>query len=79
VYFDISNNPAASQGGYGVANLRLLWSDPNDKWTAQAAVTNLFAKFYWLNEYDLLDGGLSSLTGTPAAPREVLFTVKRKF
>jgi iron complex outermembrane recepter protein len=79
VYFDISNNPAASQGGYGVANLRLLWSDANDKWTAQAAVTNLFAKFYWLNQYDLLDGGLSSLTGTPAAPREVLFTVKRKF
>lgn len=79
VYFDSSNDPLASQEGYGVANLRLMWDDAGDKWSGQVAVTNLFDKFYYLNMGNFLNNGLGSLTGTPSAPRQVMFTMKRKF
>ncbi|MGE0115847.1 MAG: TonB-dependent receptor [Steroidobacteraceae bacterium] len=79
VFFDTTNDPRASQKGYGVANLRLMWSDAGDKWSGQVAVTNLFDKFYYVNMANFLTNGLGTLYGTPSAPRQVMFTMKRKF
>ena len=79
VYFDISNFEMASQDAYGLLNARLMWSDMNSKWSSQLAITNLSNKVYYLNMYNLYNGGLGSITGQPAAPREVFLSVKRKF
>jgi iron complex outermembrane receptor protein len=78
VFFDTSNDPRASQAGYGVANLHLLWEAPDNKWSAQATVSNLSDETYYTTMGNYL-GALGSLTGSVAPPREWLLTVKRKF
>jgi len=78
VFTDLADTPIGRISAYGVANLRLGWASQNGKWSDELAVTNLFARQYFLNIYPSYFS-LGALTGTPGAPREILFTIKRKF
>ncbi|MGE3891913.1 MAG: TonB-dependent receptor [Steroidobacteraceae bacterium] len=79
IFTDISNDPEYSyQKAYGVANAHLMWNAGSDNWSGQVAISNLFNKFYYLNTYNNYYSA-GSVSGTPSRPREVMFTLKRKF
>jgi iron complex outermembrane receptor protein len=48
----------------------------DNKWQASLGVTNLFDKFYYNNKFTLTGFNVS---GSPARPREWLFSIKRDF
>lgn len=81
VYFDLANTPEAAQPGYLLTNVRLSWSDAQDKWSAAFEIANLTNKLYYLARIPALnaDGSLFNLTGTPGMPRTTFFTVSRHF
>lgn len=81
VYFDLANTPAGAQAGYGLANLRLSWSDRDHQWTAALEVANLMNKLYYITKTPALnaDGSLFSVNGTPGLRRTEYFTIERHF
>jgi iron complex outermembrane receptor protein len=81
VYFDLANTEGGAQGGYGIANLRLAWTDSGGKWTAALELENLTDKLYYSSKTVTLnaDGSLFSVDGTPAMPITEFFTIDRKF
>lgn len=81
VYFDLANTPAGAQPGYGLANVRLSWSDHQALWTAAAEVSNVTNRLYYLTKTPTLnaDGSLFSVNGTPGLPRTVFVTLERHF
>jgi iron complex outermembrane recepter protein len=79
IFTDTSNDPLYSyQKGYGVTSAHLMWNAGSEKWSGQVAISNLFNKFYYLNTYNLYTSA-GSVSGTPSPPRELMFTLKRKF
>jgi iron complex outermembrane receptor protein len=81
VYFDMANTQAGAQGGYGIGNVRLAWSDVSGKWSAAIEIENLANKLYYASKTVTLntDGSLFSVDGTPGMPITEFFTVDRKF
>jgi len=77
IYFDTTNTPGVDQQGYTVVNAHLSWKSGDAKWGIQLDVSNVFNKFYWVNEYAV--PSLGANTGMPAVPRQFLVTLKRKF
>ncbi|RYZ62697.1 MAG: TonB-dependent receptor [Proteobacteria bacterium] len=64
--------------GRFLANARLGWSDPEDKWTAALEVQNLFDKYYFMSVSDVTTS-LGLVTGAPGLPRTWLASIERKF
>ena len=81
VYFDLANTAAAAQSAYGLANLRVSWSDRDHQWTAALEMANLLNKLYYVTKTPALnaDGSLFSVNGTPGVPRTAFFTIERHF
>lgn len=81
VYFDLANTAAGAQGGYGLLNLRLAWTNPSGNWTAAIEVANATDKRYYIAKTPTLnaDGSLFSVSGTPGMPITEFFTIDRKF
>ncbi|MGX1197104.1 iron complex outermembrane receptor protein [Parvibaculum sp. MBR-TMA-1.3b-4.2] len=61
VYFEEQNQPAYTQGAYGLANLRAGWTTPNGAWTFTVFANNLFDKEYLI---DAGNSGASIGSGT---------------
>jgi iron complex outermembrane receptor protein len=78
IFTDLANTPIGRIPAYGVANFHLRWVSDSGKWSNELAITNLFAREYFVNEYASYFS-LGALTGTPGAPREVLYTIRRNF
>jgi iron complex outermembrane receptor protein len=64
--------------GYQLANARVTWQSPEDKWEAALALTNAFDKLYYLSVFDLLASS-GAKYATPDNPREWSISVKRRF
>lgn len=62
----------------GLLNARLTYRTPDDAWEAALAATNLTDEFYFVNKYDRFAQS-GNAYGQPGRPREIIFSVKRKF
>ena len=70
--------------GYTLVNARISFESNDGKWTAALGAENLFNKFYWYQlSPDHTNDGTNSLVysrvGSPGRPREIAFTLERKF
>lgn len=52
-YFSVTQAPASTQNGYGIANARMSYSTMDDKWEAAVFVNNLFDEEYLVQTFDL--------------------------
>lgn len=78
VYWDDANTAPSAQGGYGLLNGRLSWSSGDNLWEAALQGNNLLGKEY----YSMLNNDVplwGTVVGTVGKPRQLLFTVSRKF
>ena len=67
-FFDISNNEISQEGGHFVADARLSYALPGDRWLITAYVKNVLARQYVVAAFDLSTfGGLSQ--NWPGQPR----------
>ncbi len=64
---------------YTLSNFRLTWRSASEDLEAALEVTNLFDKYYFLSKFDLTGAGGGMITGLPARPREVAFSVRKNF
>jgi len=62
----------------GLMNARITYRTGDGNWEAALAATNLFDKFYYSNRYDQVAQS-NNAYGMPGRPREVMFSVKRRF
>ncbi len=76
IFTNAVNGPLNEVSGYTVANARITWQPKKDNWQVALEALNLTGRFYWLNKFDLTGAGGGSVTGTPAAPREVAVEIK---
>jgi iron complex outermembrane receptor protein len=76
-FTDISNSPDAQVAGHTLVNARLLWQSAS-QWDATLAVTNLTDRFYYINKFRVAPP-TNIVEGQPGAPRQWLFTLKRRF
>ena len=74
------SNPTAYNtiSPYALLNARLTWRSADRDLDVALSVTNLTNKLYYYNKTDLIALGGTAI-GTPAAPRELLLTVRRSF
>ncbi|MXO67063.1 TonB-dependent receptor [Altericroceibacterium endophyticum] len=63
---------------YGVLNARITYLSPDDDWEMALAATNLTDKFYYANKFDRFTQS-GNVYGTVGRPREIRFSVKRRF
>jgi len=63
---------------YGVYNARVSWNSPEDAWEASLEVNNLTDKLYYLSNNDWSTNA-GSTTYSPAMPRNMAVTLKRRF
>jgi len=66
-FFDTTNDPYITQGGYWIENARVGYTLPNPKWEVAAFVRNLANAHYFLDKFDLTSpfGFIQGITGTP--------------
>jgi iron complex outermembrane receptor protein len=66
-FFDSSNDPYITQGGYWIENARVGYTLPNPKWEVAAFVRNLANAHYFLDKFNLTSpfGFIQGITGTP--------------
>ncbi|MDR3513035.1 MAG: TonB-dependent receptor [Caulobacteraceae bacterium] len=65
-YFDITNDPYTTQGGYWIENARVAYQFDNDRWEVAAFVRNLSDQKYYLDAFDLsFVGFIQAIVGTP--------------
>ncbi len=62
----------------GLLNARITYRTPDDAWEAALAATNLTDEFYFVNKYDRFAQS-GNAYGQPGRPREIIFSLKRKF
>jgi iron complex outermembrane receptor protein len=73
------NNLATNRiDSYTLANARITWRAPEEKWEAALEVTNLSDKYYFQSRTDQFTAAGHS-DGQPGRPREWGVTIKRKF
>jgi iron complex outermembrane receptor protein len=78
LYTNGNNQPTNHIDSYTLANARVTWRAPDEKWEAALEATNLTDKYYFLSRTDQFAGAGHS-DGQPGRPREWAVTVKRKF
>ena len=71
--------PLGAIAGYTLANARLTWRTENNHWQIAAEVSNLFDKYYYLNNFDLRGAGAGFISAQPGHPREWTVTITRRF
>jgi iron complex outermembrane receptor protein len=66
-FFDTTNDPYITQGGYWVENARVAYTLPNPKWEVAAFVRNLANAHYFLDKFDLTSpfGFIQGIMSTP--------------
>jgi iron complex outermembrane receptor protein len=66
-FFDTTNDPYITQGGYWVENARVGYILPNPKWEVAAFVRNLANAHYFLDKFDLTSpfGFIQGIMSTP--------------
>jgi iron complex outermembrane receptor protein len=78
MFTDTFNTVWSEIDGYFLANGRIAFTDPDDKWTMELRVDNIFDKYYFLSVSDVTRSlGLS--TGVPGLPRTWRVAVERRF
>jgi len=79
IYQNAVNRPINKIKSYILANARLTWKGPEDKWEGAFQVTNLTNKYYFLTKFDLTGAGAGFVSGQPGRPREWAVTIQRNF
>jgi len=66
-FFDTTNDPYITQGGYWIENARVGYTLPNPKWEVAAFVRNLANAHYFLDKFDLTSpfGFIQGIMGQP--------------
>lgn len=78
VYTEAMNGPTNRIDGYFLANARLVWTAPDNDWSAALEVTNLSDKYYELTRFDqAVQAG--SVSATPGGPRQWAITLTKSF
>jgi len=67
VFFDVSNNDYATQGGYWTENARVSYALEEGRWEVAGYVRNLSNKKYFIDKFDLTNpfGLVQGIMGTP--------------
>jgi len=78
IYFDPQNLLLSSQGGYAVLNGHLTWQHPGGRLSARLDADNVLNKLYYYSMFNQLSS-YGTLTGQPAQPRSLLFSLKYTF
>lgn len=67
VFFDVSNNDYATQGGYWSENARVSYALEEGRWEVAGYVRNLSNKKYFIDKFDLTNpfGLVQGIMGTP--------------
>ena len=78
LFTNAENTSWSTIDGRFLANARLSWSDPQDKWRASVEVQNLFDEYYYLSVSDVTTS-LGLVTGVPGLPRTYMASIERKF
>ena len=78
LYTNAENSFWSKVDSHFLANARVGWADPEDKWKASLEVQNLFDKYYFQSVSDVTTS-LGVVTGVPGLPRTWLVSVERKF
>jgi len=78
LYTTAENTSWSVIDGRFLANARVSWSDPQDKWRASFEVQNLFDKYYFLSVSDV-STSLGIVSGVPGLPRTYMASIERKF
>lgn len=67
VFFDVSDDPYATQSGYWLENLRAAYALDQGRWEVAAYVRNLGNQHYFLDKFDLISpfGFVQGVMGTP--------------
>jgi len=68
-YYSITNNPLSADKSRFVANVRLAWTSPDKRIRAEAFVTNLFNRDYYLYAQDAVLSQLGFIASTEAEGR----------
>jgi iron complex outermembrane receptor protein len=66
-------------GGFTVANVRLIWTNPKKDLQATLEATNVFNHYYYYGKFDLTGAGSGTITGSPGAPFGWALTVKKSW
>jgi iron complex outermembrane receptor protein len=66
-FFDTSNDPYITQGGYWIENARVGYTLPNPRWEVAAFVRNLANAHYFLDKFNLTSpfGFIQGIMGQP--------------
>jgi iron complex outermembrane receptor protein len=65
-FFDISNDPYTTQGGYWIENARVAYQFDDSHWEVAGFVRNLSDQKYYLDAFDLsFVGFIQGITGAP--------------
>ncbi|HWW65667.1 MAG TPA: TonB-dependent receptor [Sphingomonadaceae bacterium] len=78
VYTNAANAESNRVPAYTLANARLTWQNAGKDLAIAAEVTNLFDKYYYLNNFDLA-ASAGYVTSQPGRPREWALTVTKHF
>jgi iron complex outermembrane receptor protein len=78
LFTNAENTSWSTIDGRFLANARLSWSDPQDKWRASLEVQNLFDEYYYLSVSDVTTS-LGVVTGVPGLPRTYAASIERRF
>ena len=76
---DSVNIPISSIPGRAILGASLRWKSADEGWEAQLQVSNLTDKYYFNSNGARPNAPYFTAVGVVAAPRTMLFTVKRKF
>jgi len=79
LYANGNNQLTNRIGGYGLVNARLVWRNADGNMDVGLEATNLADKYYFLSRSDQVTGGGRHTEGVPGRPRELAFTIKRRF
>ncbi|MEH3106834.1 MAG: TonB-dependent receptor [Sphingomonas fennica] len=74
-----SRSALAQIPGRVTSNGRITYTNDDGTWTVAVGATNLFAKKYYYNLFDLTPFGQPTVEGQPGRPREWYLNVKRRF
>ncbi len=73
---DLTCTPIIKNDSYTLLNFRLTYQPEATDWKLAVEVTNLTDKLYYLEKFDT---GIGYTAGEIAPPREVLFTISKRF
>lgn len=78
VFSNAANAPTNRIPAYTVANASLKWQNNENDISVSLAVTNLFDKYYWLNNFDVI-AFAGSNKAQIARPREFSISIRKGF